>query len=87
MLDTFSAALHAIHLSGVKLNDKVAIIGAGPIGLGQLQLAKLCGANVMVTDVVMIDSEFLINSESISGKYHNSIKPLRMVQWLFTRKA
>jgi L-iditol 2-dehydrogenase len=52
LLDTFSVALHAIHLSGIKLNDKVAVIGAGPIGLGQLQLAKLCGADVIVTDVV-----------------------------------
>jgi L-iditol 2-dehydrogenase len=52
LLDTFSVSLHAIHLSGIKLNDKVAVIGAGPIGLGQLQLAKLCGAEVVITDVV-----------------------------------
>ncbi|CCH55346.1 alcohol dehydrogenase GroES domain protein [Fibrisoma limi BUZ 3] len=52
LLDTFSVSLHAIHLSGLSLNDKVAVIGAGPIGLGQLQLAKLCGADVIVTDVV-----------------------------------
>lgn len=52
LLDTFSVCLHAIHLSGIKLNDKVAVIGAGPIGLGQLQLAKICGADVIVTDVV-----------------------------------
>ncbi|PST82740.1 alcohol dehydrogenase [Pedobacter yulinensis] len=52
LLDTFSVGLHAIQLSGIKLNDKVAVIGAGPIGLGQLQLAKLCGADVIVTDVV-----------------------------------
>jgi L-iditol 2-dehydrogenase len=52
LLDTFSVALHAIHLSGIKLNDKVVVIGAGPIGLGQLQLAKICGADVIVTDVV-----------------------------------
>lgn len=52
LLDTFAVGLHAIHLSGIKLNDKVAVIGAGPIGLGQLQLAKICGADVMITDVV-----------------------------------
>lgn len=52
LLDTFSVALHAIHLSGIKLNDKVAIIGAGPIGLAQLQLAKLSGADVIITDMV-----------------------------------
>lgn len=52
LLDTFSVCMHAIQLSGLKINDKVAIIGAGPIGLGQLQLAKACGADVVVTDVV-----------------------------------
>ncbi|GAB3279378.1 galactitol-1-phosphate 5-dehydrogenase [Larkinella harenae] len=52
LLDTFSVSLHAIHLSGIKINDKVAVIGAGPIGLGQLQLAKLSGAEVIITDVV-----------------------------------
>lgn len=52
LLDTFSVCLHAINLSGIKLNDKVAVIGAGPIGLGQVQLAKACGADVIVTDVV-----------------------------------
>ncbi len=52
LLDTFSVCLHAMHLSGLKINDKVAVIGAGPIGLGQLQLAKIAGADVIVTDVV-----------------------------------
>jgi len=52
VLDTFAVGLHAVQLSGLKLNDKVAIIGAGPIGLGQLQLAKTCGADVIIVDVV-----------------------------------
>lgn len=52
LLDTFSVSLHAIQLSGIKLNDKVAVLGAGPIGLGQLQLAKACGADVIITDPV-----------------------------------
>jgi len=61
LLDTFAVCLHAIHLSGIGLNDKVVVIGAGPIGLGQLQLAKLSGADVMVTDVV--DSSLAIAKE------------------------
>lgn len=40
LVDTFSVCLHAQHLSGLTINDRVAIIGAGPIGLGQLMLAK-----------------------------------------------
>lgn len=52
LIDTLSVCLHAQHLSGLGLNDKVAIIGAGPIGLGQLILAKATGADVVITDVV-----------------------------------
>jgi L-iditol 2-dehydrogenase len=52
LLDTFSVAHHALKLSGLQLNDKVVVIGAGPIGLGQLQLARLAGADVLVTDVI-----------------------------------
>lgn len=52
LLDTFSVCMHAIQLSGIKLNDKVVVIGAGCIGLGQLQLAKICGADVLIIDKV-----------------------------------
>jgi len=52
LIDTFSVCLHTHHLSGIGVNDKVAIIGAEPIGLGQLQLAKLAGADVLIADKV-----------------------------------
>jgi len=52
LLDTFSVCMHAIQLSGIKLNDKVVVIGAGCIGLGQLQLAKISGADVLIIDKV-----------------------------------
>jgi len=52
LIDTFSVCLHAQHLSGLGINDKVAVIGAGPIGLGQLALAKASGADVIICDVV-----------------------------------
>ncbi|AWH84190.1 alcohol dehydrogenase [Flavobacterium album] len=52
LLDTFSVCMHAIQLSSIKINDKVVVIGSGCIGLGQLQLAKNSGADVLVIDVV-----------------------------------
>jgi L-iditol 2-dehydrogenase len=52
LIDTFSVCLHAHHRGGVSVNQKIAIIGAGPIGLGQLQLAKLSGADVLIADRV-----------------------------------
>lgn len=50
LLDTYAVALHAQHLSGLTIGARVAIIGAGPIGLGQLMLAKASGAKVMIVD-------------------------------------
>jgi L-iditol 2-dehydrogenase len=52
LVDTFSVCLHAHHLGGVGINDKVAVIGGGPIGMGQLMLAKASGADVILVDVV-----------------------------------
>ncbi len=52
LIDTLSVCLHAQHLSGLGINDRVAIIGAGPIGLGQLMLAKASGADVIISDIV-----------------------------------
>lgn len=52
LIDTFSVCLHAQHLSGLSINDTVAVIGAGPIGLGQLVLAKASGADVVICDMV-----------------------------------
>lgn len=52
LLDTYAVALHAQHLSGLTIGDRVAIIGAGPIGLGQLMLAKASGAKVMIVDTL-----------------------------------
>ena len=44
MLEPFGVALHAVDLAKLKVADSVAILGAGPIGLYILQLAKLSGA-------------------------------------------
>lgn len=50
LVDTYSVCLHAQHLSGLTINARVAVIGAGPIGLGQLMLAKASGADVLIVD-------------------------------------
>jgi threonine dehydrogenase-like Zn-dependent dehydrogenase len=52
LVDTFSVCLHAQHASGLTINDRIAVIGAGPIGLGSLMLAKASGADVMIIDPV-----------------------------------
>ncbi len=51
LLEPFGVAIHAVDLSKLRVNRSVAIIGAGPIGLLILQLARLSGADpIFVTD-------------------------------------
>lgn len=72
LIDTFSVCLHAHHRAGVSVNQKIAIIGAGPIGLGQLQIAKLSGADVLIADRVgssldlakELGADVIVNSDS-----------------------
>ena len=72
LIDTLSVCLHAQHLSGLGINDKVAILGAGPIGLGQLLLAKASGADVIISDVV--DSALELAKELGADEVVNSAR-------------
>jgi L-iditol 2-dehydrogenase len=50
LVEPLACAAHGIEESGIKTGDTVAINGAGPIGLLFLQLAKLKGARVILSD-------------------------------------
>lgn len=48
MLEPLGVAIHALDLARLKPMDSVGIVGAGPIGLLTLQVARLCGADRIV---------------------------------------
>lgn len=51
MLEPLGVAIHAVDLARIRVGQRVAVLGAGPIGLCLLQLARLAGASaVYVTD-------------------------------------
>jgi len=51
LLEPLGVAIHAVDLAKLRVADSVAILGAGPIGLLILQLARLAGASpVFVSD-------------------------------------
>jgi L-iditol 2-dehydrogenase len=51
LLEPLGVALHAVDLAKLRVGSSVAILGAGPIGLMLLQVARLAGADpVFVTD-------------------------------------
>lgn len=51
LLEPLSCVVHGIEESNIRIGDKVAINGAGPIGLMFVALASLKGAYVIVTDL------------------------------------
>jgi len=52
VLETMGVALHAVNLAKIRLADRVAVLGVGPIGLFIVKLARLAGAvEVFATDL------------------------------------
>ncbi|NOV02458.1 zinc-binding alcohol dehydrogenase family protein [Paenibacillus planticolens] len=51
MLEPLSIGAHAVRRSGLRAGETALVIGAGPIGLGVMILAKLFGANVIAMDI------------------------------------
>lgn len=52
LMEPLSVGVYAIHRSGLKAGQSVAIIGAGPIGLVTLQVARAAGAgSIAVLDL------------------------------------
>ncbi|WP_379155781.1 zinc-binding alcohol dehydrogenase family protein [Paenibacillus sp. sgz5001063] len=51
MLEPLAIGAHAVRRSGLVPDDTVLVIGAGPIGLGVMALARYAGANVIAMDV------------------------------------
>ena len=50
-LETLGVYLHALNLSHLRLADRVAVLGVGPIGLLIVRLARLAGAaDIFVCD-------------------------------------
>jgi len=52
MVEPVAVALHAVNLSGVKINDTAVVFGSGMIGLFIIQLLKQAGCNVIAVDVL-----------------------------------
>ncbi|ULQ54157.1 zinc-binding alcohol dehydrogenase family protein [Flavihumibacter fluvii] len=51
MVEPLAIGAHGIRRAGVKEGEFVIVMGAGPIGLGTIEFARLAGARVIVLDV------------------------------------
>jgi len=52
IMDVYGTSVHACNRSGVRMDQTVVIIGAGPIGLSLLDLVNIAGAKGIITDIL-----------------------------------
>ena len=52
LVEPYSIGVEVAHRGRVGAGDRVLVLGAGPIGLTVMQVAKLKGANVMIADLM-----------------------------------
>lgn len=58
LCECFAIGAHAVRRAAIKPGENVLVIGAGPIGLGIIQFARLAGGSVMAMDISQERLEF-----------------------------
>lgn len=75
LAEPFACGIHMIQLAGLKATDRLAIVGAGPIGLFALRAAQLFGLqDVAITD---LNSERLNIAKEMGGAAYSSNEALQ----------
>lgn len=67
LLEPLAIGAHGIRRASVRAGEFVLVVGAGPIGLGAMEFARIAGANVIALDLV--DSRLQFCKEKI-GVHH-----------------
>jgi alcohol dehydrogenase len=67
LIETLSIGFHAIKRSDVREDDKVLVIGAGPIGLSTIQFAKISKAKTVVMDINQERLDFCKTNLKVDG--------------------
>lgn len=67
LVEPLAVGVHAVRRAGIRVGDKVAVLGAGPIGLLALAVAKEAGATtILATDVF----DYCLDSAKSLGATH-----------------
>jgi len=80
LVEPLAIGAHGIRRAGVQPGEFVLVIGAGPIGLGTMEFARIAGANVVALDISTSRLEFCRTSlnipHTINGREENVLKRL-----------
>jgi len=64
LVEPLAIGCHAVNRANVQANEFVLVVGAGPIGLGTMEFAKIAGSKVIALDVN--DSRLIFCQEKLS---------------------
>jgi 2-desacetyl-2-hydroxyethyl bacteriochlorophyllide A dehydrogenase len=65
LVECMAIGAHAVRRAGVTCGDEVLVVGAGPIGFGIMQFARIAGARVIVLDLDDRRLEFARNHADV----------------------
>ena len=51
LVEPLAIGAHGVNRAGVKAGEFVLVVGAGPIGLGTMEMARMAGAKVIAMDI------------------------------------
>lgn len=82
LVEPFAVGVHAVRKADIGVGDKVAVLGAGPIGLLAMAAAKAAGATtLMVTDVM----DYALQSAVKMGATH-TLNIMSKPEWMAEAK-
>jgi 2-desacetyl-2-hydroxyethyl bacteriochlorophyllide A dehydrogenase len=70
LVEPLAIGAHAVSRAGIKKDEFVLVMGAGPIGLGTMELARIAGAKVIALDVNQNRLEFCKNKLQLTFTVH-----------------
>ncbi|MBW8687801.1 zinc-binding alcohol dehydrogenase family protein [Chitinophaga rhizophila] len=83
LVEPLAIGAHGVRRSGVTPGEFVLVIGAGPIGLGIMEFARIAGANVIAMDIndarLTFCKEKLSVPHTINGKQEDVLERLRTI--------
>jgi 2-desacetyl-2-hydroxyethyl bacteriochlorophyllide A dehydrogenase len=83
LIEPLAIGAHAIKRASIKQGEHVLVVGAGPIGLGVMEFAKIAGAQVIALDInesrLQFCKENLKVNHIINGSKQNVVEQLREI--------
>ncbi len=85
LIEPFAIGAHAIKRAAIKRGEYLLVVGAGPIGLGVMEFAKIAGAQVIALDInesrLQFCKENLQVNHIINGSKENITERLREITY------